>query len=70
MSLGNGCDDDPTDFEGIYPLPGVLPVTSTIPRKDRRTNASTAAQAAGVRAFTAQAIAFYFRAPVKVGRDL
>ena len=65
MSFGNTDDDDPTDFEGIYPVPGVLPVNSTKPRKDPRTNASTAAQAAGVRAFTAQAVAFYFRAPVK-----
>lgn len=64
MSFGS-TDEDPTDFEGIYPVPGVLPVTSTKPRKDPRTNASTAAQAAGVRAFTAQAVAFYFRAPVK-----
>ncbi|KAJ9656627.1 hypothetical protein H2198_004861 [Neophaeococcomyces mojaviensis] len=64
MSYGGG-NDDPTDFEGIYPVPGVLPVNSARPRKDPRTNASTAAQAAGVRAFTAQAIAFYFRAPVK-----
>lgn len=64
MSFGS-TDDDPTDFEGTYPLPGVLPVTSTKPRKDPRTHASTAAQAAGVRAFTAQAVAFYFRAPAK-----
>jgi len=64
MSFGDR-DDDPSDFEGIYPVPGILPVTSAKPRKDSRTNASTAAQAAGVRAFTAQAVAFYFRAPVK-----
>lgn len=47
-------------------LVGVLPV---IPpdSSDRqpRNNAATAATAAGARAFTAQAIAFYFRAPVK-----
>lgn len=34
-------------------------------RQDPRSNAATAASAAGVRAFTAQATAFYFRAPVK-----
>lgn len=33
--------------------------------RDPRSNAATAATAAGARAFTAQAIAFYFRAPVK-----
>ncbi|EPE10568.1 mitochondrial carrier protein [Ophiostoma piceae UAMH 11346] len=36
-----------------------------IPDKDRRTNAATAASAAGVRAISAQALQFYFRAPVK-----
>jgi hypothetical protein len=36
-----------------------------IPDKDRRTNAATAASAAGVRALSAQALQFYFRAPVK-----
>ena len=64
MSYG-GTDDDPTDFEGIYPVPGILPVNSSRPRKAPKENATTAAQAAGVRAFTAQAIAFYFRAPAK-----
>jgi hypothetical protein len=45
---------------------GVLPVVpSELPDKDPRSNAATAATAAGVRAFTAQAVAFYFRAPVK-----
>lgn len=48
------------------PLVGVLPVVppDSLDR-DPRKNAATAATAAGVRAFTAQAIAFYFRAPVK-----
>jgi hypothetical protein len=54
--------DDPTDIEGVLPVeitPGPL-------RKDTtRSNAATGASAAGVRAFTAQAVAFYFRAPVK-----
>ncbi|KAI3392305.1 hypothetical protein diail_5888 [Diaporthe ilicicola] len=54
---GAGDTNSPFDF-------GVLPV---IPDSERnpRNNATTAATAAGVRAFTAQAIAFYFRAPVK-----
>lgn len=64
MSLGSS-DDDPTDFEGIYPVPGVLPVITHKPKKAPRDNATTGAQAAGVRAFTAQAVAFYFRAPAK-----
>lgn len=64
MSYGSS-GDDPTDFDGTYLVPGVLPVNSKKARKDPKTNASNAAQAAGVRAFTAQAIAFYFRAPVK-----
>ncbi len=55
-------DDDPTDFEGILP---VLPPDSPPVYKDTRSNAATGASAAGVRAFTAQAVAFYFRAPVK-----
>ncbi|KAJ1303666.1 hypothetical protein OPQ81_008094 [Rhizoctonia solani] len=48
-------------------LVGVLPVISPADSTDRqpRNNAATAATAAGVRAFTAQAIAFYFRAPAK-----
>ena len=57
-------DDDPTDFEGIGVLP-VIPSDTNLIRKDPRSNAATGASAAGVRAFTAQAIAFYFRAPVK-----
>lgn len=60
---------DPGRGAGDPNLPfnfGVLPVVVD-PDSDRnpRTNAATAATAAGVRAFTAQAIAFYFRAPVK-----
>ena len=54
--------DDPTDFEGVVLIhsPGTAPA-----RKDPRNSAATGATAAGVRAFTAQAVAFYFRAPVK-----
>ena len=55
-------DDDPTDFEGVLP---VLPSDSPPVYKDTRSNAATGASAAGVRTFTAQAVAFYFRAPVK-----
>lgn len=33
--------------------------------RNPRTNAATGASAAGVRALSAQAVAFYFRAPVK-----
>ncbi|CAN8097595.1 unnamed protein product [Discula destructiva] len=48
-------------------LVGVLPVISPADsaERDKRKNIGTAATAASVRAFTAQAIAFYFRAPVK-----
>jgi hypothetical protein len=61
-----GLGDDPTDFEGIdYSLGPVIPPGIDPPRKEPRTNAATGASAAGVRAFTAQAVAFYFRAPVK-----
>lgn len=52
---------------GDFPFDhGVLPVVPPDSSdRDTRSNAATAATAAGVRAFTAQAIAFYFRAPVK-----
>ena len=50
--------------------PGILPVLppgTTLPAADipPTSNAATAASAAGVRALTSQAVAFYFRAPVK-----
>jgi hypothetical protein len=48
----------PTDPRGILP---VLPPDGTPPSS----NAATGASAASVRALTSQAIAFYFRAPVK-----
>ena len=57
MSVGR--DDDPTDFDGIYP--SVLPVKT----KKSKEKAAVASQAAGIRAITAQAVAFYFRAPAK-----
>lgn len=59
-----GDQQQPPSLEYDPSIVGVLPV---VPPEDRdpRSNAATAATAAGVRAFTAQAIAFYFRAPVK-----
>lgn len=56
---GRPAGDFPFDY-GVLPA---VPPDST--DRDPRTNAATAATAAGARAFTAQAIAFYFRAPVK-----
>ncbi|KAK4938370.1 hypothetical protein LTR10_021169 [Elasticomyces elasticus] len=55
-------DDDPSEFDGILP---VIPIGSPAPYKDPTSNAATGASAAGARAFAAQAVAFYFRAPVK-----
>ncbi|KAG5970104.1 hypothetical protein E4U55_001842 [Claviceps digitariae] len=50
------------------PSMGVLPVipnTEDYPGRAPRSNAATAASAAGVRALSAQVVAFYFRAPAK-----
>ena len=59
-------DDDPTDFDGSLGILPVVPIGTEPPvLKDPRSNAATGASAAGVRAFSAQAVAFYFRAPVK-----
>ena len=41
------------------------PKTQTNDRKDETNNAATGASAAGIRAIGSQAVAFYFRAPVK-----
>lgn len=65
---GSGGTNDGIYGGGVYP--GILPAVPVdgvpiIPDKDRRTNAATAASAAGVRALSAQALQFYFRAPVK-----
>ncbi|KAI1818759.1 mitochondrial carrier [Poronia punctata] len=59
--------DDRTSLNQDNIYRGVLPVIPQdgIPEKPSRNNAATAASAAGVRALSAQAIAFYFRAPVK-----
>ena len=51
--------DDPSQ------LTGVLPSNTPDQHKKRKNNAATGASAAGVRAFTAQTVAFYFRTPVK-----
>lgn len=57
-------EQPPLDYDPS--IVGVLPVLAPdLTDRDPRSNAATAATAAGVRAFTAQAIAFYFRAPVK-----
>ncbi|KAF3350349.1 Pentafunctional AROM polypeptide [Verticillium dahliae VDG2] len=63
-SPAQGPPYDPTTG---FPSTGVLPVVppDLLPDKNPRSNAATAASAAGVRALSAQAIAFYFRAPVK-----
>lgn len=63
-------DDDefPPGWEpGTAPVTGILPAvpSDTFPDKNPRNNAATAASAAGIRALSAQVIAFYFRAPVK-----
>ncbi|KAK4148669.1 mitochondrial carrier domain-containing protein [Chaetomidium leptoderma] len=47
------------------PLLPVIPDGAPLPEKAPSSNAATAASAAGVRALTSQAVAFYFRAPVK-----
>ncbi len=48
-------------YRGVLP---VVPPDGALEKPSRK-NAATAASAAGVRALSAQAIAFYFRAPVK-----
>ncbi|KAI1160999.1 mitochondrial carrier domain-containing protein [Nemania serpens] len=53
-------DDNPI-YRGVLP---VVPPEGSL-EKTPRNHAATAASAAGVRALSAQAIAFYFRAPVK-----
>ncbi|KAM3553401.1 hypothetical protein MY1884_006694 [Beauveria asiatica] len=46
-------------------LPVVPPDSDEFPSRAPRSNAATAASAAGVRALSAQLVAFYFRAPAK-----
>ncbi|KAI1376840.1 mitochondrial carrier [Hypoxylon crocopeplum] len=63
MSPGrDDIDGSPQDiYRGVLP---VIPSDGSL-ETPSRSNAATAASAAGVRALSAQAIAFYFRAPVK-----
>ncbi|KAJ0302460.1 hypothetical protein COL5a_001402 [Colletotrichum fioriniae] len=58
-------DDGTTTYDPFTGVLPVLPPDAQLPDKNPRSNAATAASAAGVRALSAQAIAFYFRAPVK-----
>lgn len=54
---------DPTSFDGD---PFIADEDSdNTSRRKPRTNAATGASAAGVRALSAQALTFYFRAPAK-----
>ncbi|PTB35899.1 hypothetical protein M441DRAFT_62280 [Trichoderma asperellum CBS 433.97] len=52
----------PDSTTGVLP---VLPPGVELPDRQPRNNAATAASAAGVRALSAQLVAFYFRAPAK-----
>ncbi|KND87451.1 hypothetical protein TOPH_07938 [Tolypocladium ophioglossoides CBS 100239] len=70
MSFGrNDMAPVPTPAPAPDSRTGVLPVSPANPEElpDRapRSNAATAASAAGVRALSAQLVAFYFRAPAK-----
>ncbi|TGJ87365.1 hypothetical protein E0Z10_g1331 [Xylaria hypoxylon] len=58
---GARLSQDNSIYRGVLP---VLPPDGALEKPSRK-NAATAASAAGVRALSAQAIAFYFRAPVK-----
>lgn len=53
--------DDPSELK-LYPP---ISDTDSEGRRKPRNNAATGASAAGVRAISAQAVTFYFRAPVK-----
>lgn len=54
-------DEDPTDFEGVSPPPHAR---QTGQSSKGASSLAYGTSAAGVRAFTTQLIAFYFRAPV------
>lgn len=60
-----GGDDAPDPSLLVGVLPVVAPADASSSDRHPRSNAATAATAAGTRAFMAQAIAFYFRAPAK-----
>lgn len=66
MSFGRDDAAAPDSRSGVLPV--VPPDSRTgvyLPDRDPRSNAATAASAAGVRALSAQVVAFYFRAPAK-----
>lgn len=63
-----GTDFNPILFPGDARggvLPVIPPESDEFPNRAPRSNAATAASAAGVRALSAQLVAFYFRAPAK-----
>ncbi|KAH7141274.1 mitochondrial carrier domain-containing protein [Dactylonectria estremocensis] len=62
MSLRRN-DAPPDSQTGVLPV--LPPGDALLPGRDPRSNAATAASAAGVRALSAQVVAFYFRAPAK-----
>ncbi|KAK1753638.1 mitochondrial carrier [Echria macrotheca] len=64
-SLHSSAAVPPPPFAGILPVIPDSSQTPIFPDKAPTSNAATGASAAGMRALTQQAIAFYFRAPVK-----
>lgn len=60
--MSSALDDDPMDFEGQSII---LQPSSEGNVRNSKSNAATGASAAGVRAISAQVVAFYFRAPIK-----
>lgn len=68
-SDGSGRNTSGAIPSNLWPSgPGILPVLppdASLETRDPSSNAATGASAAGVRALTSQAVAFYFRAPVK-----
>ncbi|RKU41687.1 hypothetical protein DL546_000483 [Coniochaeta pulveracea] len=68
-SDGSGRNTFGTFNSSLWPSgPGILPALppdAAADTRDPSSNAATGASAAGVRALTSQAVAFYFRAPVK-----
>lgn len=57
-------DEDPTDFEGLSPLPYGQDGSKYGQHPSGATSLAHGTSAAGARAFTTQLITFYFRAPV------
>lgn len=64
---GSVTPSTPTPSSAIDREPDDLPLSPETGHRKRRkrTNAATGASAAGVRALSAQAVAFYFKAPAK-----